>query len=413
MKFEWFISWRYLKRRRANFFVSAVTMIAVLGVAVGVMTVVVVLAVMTGFDKELEEKITKNLPPVIVRREGKIRDYEEVIGKLEKMEHVRRAVPFLQGEGLLKYRDRLCGVSVMGVDSDRQDVIADISRTLQHGRVDFSERVRLEGRKKVPVHGILLGRELAMRLGAMTGVSVQCISASLSKKSGSLVPSLVEYEVAGIFASGMYEVDNVLAYVSLKSAQELFKTGDLAGGIELKLDDIYGADEISRKVERALGPPFFATSWMERHRNLFSALRLEKTAMFVILALIILVAAFNISSTLIMVVIEKTKDVGILKSIGVANTGIMGIFVFEGMLIGLLGILLGLGGGFALCGLLKKYPIIRLPSDIYPIDRLPVQMSAPDLISISVVAFVMSLLAALYPAWKAGRVQPVEALRYE
>ncbi len=413
MKFEWFISWRYLKRRKGDFFLSAVTLIAVAGVAVGVMTVLVVLAVMTGFDRELEEKITESLPPLIVEKMGGIENYEEIIGHLEEMEHVISAAPFLRGEGLLKYGDRICGVSILGIDNEREDVLADISRNLRYGTVDLGERVRLENRRKISVHGILLGKGLAQKLGVATGARIKCISASLSKKSGTLVPSLVECEVSGVFVSGMYDIDSAVAYISLESARERFSSRSPAHGIEVKLDDIYLAHQIARKIERELGPPFIATSWMEKHRNLFSALRLEKTAMFIILALIILVAAFSITSTLIMAVMNKMRDVGILQTIGVAKFRIMGIFILEGLTIGLSGMALGAGAGFAFCSFLRKYPVIRLPYEIYPMDRLPVQMSAGDFISVCAVTLFLSLLATLYPAWRASRIAPVEALRYE
>lgn len=413
MKFEWFVSWRYLKRRKGNFFLSAVTLIAVLGVAVGVGTVVVVLAVMNGFDRELEEKITGNLPPVIVEREGGIKNYNQVISELQKMSRVTSASPFIQRQGLLQYGGRISGFSVMGIDVNRQDTVNGISRILKYGSFDLGQKVRLEGKKRVETSGIIIGRELARRLGVTVGARVKCISASFSKKSGTLVPSLVEYEVTGVFVSGMYEIDSTLAYVSLESGRKLCKIGDSVDGIEVKLDDIYKARELSREIELKLGPAFSASSWMERHRNLFSALRLEKTTMFVILALIILVAAFNIASTLIMMVMKKTKDIGILKAIGVSNFRVMCIFILEGMLIGLFGVLLGVTGGFILCTLLAKYPMIQLPSEIYLLDRLPVVMSAGDFISIGAVAFFLSFLATLYPSWKAACINPVEALRYE
>ncbi len=407
LKFEWFISVRYLKRRR-NFFFSIVTLIAVLGVAVGVMTVTVVLAVMNGFDKELEEKITGNLSPLIVEKAGGIVNYNQIIPQLQKLERVESVTPFVQGQGLLRHGDRICGTSIIGVDTATYTI-----RGIKYGTNDLRKKARLENGRRVEIYGIVLGRELASKIGVTLGARVKCISAAISKKSGSLSPSLVEYEVTGIFASGMYDIDSSLGYISLSSAQELFKTGNSVTGIEVKPDDIYIAGELARRIEKVLGPPFIATSWMERHKNLFSALRLEKTTMFVILTMIILVAAFNITSILIMIVLQKTKDIGILKSVGTNNYGIMAIFMLEGILIGLSGIVLGTGGGFALCSLIQKYPVIQLPQEIYFLDRLPVEMSGGDLISISAFAFLMSALATFYPAWRAAHLRPVEALRYE
>lgn len=407
MKFEWFVALRYLKRR-GNFFLSIVTLIAILGVAVGVMTVTVVLAVMNGFDKELEEKITRNLSPLIVERYGGLKNYNEIIAQLEKMERVKSATPFVQGQGLLRYGERIYGLSIIGVDTSTYTI-----EGIKFGMNDLGEKVRFENGKRVEVSGIILGTELAHRLEVTVGARVKCISGALSKNSGTLSPSLVEYEVRGIFASGMYEIDNSLGYISLSSAQELFRTGDSVSGIEVRPDDIYVAGELARKIETVLGPSFVATSWMERHKNLFSALRLEKTTMFVILTMIILVAAFNITGILIMVVMEKTKDIGILKSIGASNCGIMGIFVLEGILIGLSGVLVGAGAGFALCSLLEKYPVIQLPQEIYFLNRLPVEMNAGDFVSIGAFAFLVSLIATLYPAWRAAHLHPAEALRYE
>ena len=387
---------------------------AIFGVAIGVMAVIVVLAVMTGFDSELEKKITKNLPPLVVFKNGGMCDYENIIVKLRKNAHIISASPFLQGEGLLKYGGRVCGVSVMGVDTSDKEIGADISKNLKYGIFDLGEKVSLENKKKKCVRGIVLGKELAFKLGVVPSIGIQCISAAVSKKSGNLSPSLVECVVTGIFESGMYDVDSAMAYVSLETAQKLFnKKPNTADGIEIKLDDIYSADEVSEDIKEMLGPSFSAISWTKRHKNLFSALRLEKMAMFVILMLIILVAAFNITATLIMVVVDKTRDVGILKSIGVSNRQIMRIFVIDGMFIGLFGVGLGVLLGSGLCVFLNKCPIINLPPDIYLLDRLPVHMSAVDIVSICAAAFVISFLSTLYPAWRASRINPVEALRYE
>lgn len=413
MKLEWFVGWRYLKRRK-NFFLSAVSYMAIFGVAIGVMAVIVVLAVMTGFDNELEKKITKNLPPLVVFKNGGMCDYESVIVKLRENAHIISASPFLQGEGLLKYGERVCGVSVMGIEAGDKEIGAGISKNLKYGTFDLGEKVRLENKKKKYVRGIVLGKELAFKLGVVPSVRIQCISAAVSKKSGKLSPFLIECVVTGIFESGMYDVDSAMAYVSLETAQKLFdKKPNTAGGIELKLDDIYSADKVAGDIKEILGPSFSAVSWTKRHKNLFSALRLEKMAMFVILMLIILVAAFNITATLIMVVVDKTRDVGILKSIGVSNRQIMRIFVIDGMLIGLFGVGLGMLLGIGLCTFLNKCPIINLPPDIYLLDRLPVHISAVDIGSICAAAFIISFLSTLYPAWRASRINPVEALRYE
>jgi len=405
MKFELFVGWRYLRKRKKNYFLSAVTVIAVLGVAVSVMTVIVVLAVMNGFRKELEEKITGNIAPIVVEGYGGISDYKDIISRVEALEGITGAGAFVMRQGLLSHRSEVSAVTFMGIDPEAYDRIAGLSGKIISG--DFNLR------NTEAAHGVLVGAKLAEKTGLMAGSIIQCMGAGEAAGNKKSALFVKECAVRGIFETGMYEYDTSLVYMLLGPAQELFMTGGRADGIEVRVDDIYSSDEIARVIEDVLGAGFIAVSWMERHRNLFAALALEKKTMVVILALIVVVAAFNIMSTLVMLVMEKTKDIGILKAIGAGKDSIMKIFILEGILIGFSGVILGAGGGFLLCAFLDRYPLIHIPGEIYLIDKLPVSMSVYDFVFIAVLAFIVSVAAAIYPAAKASSLSPVEALRYE
>ncbi len=413
MKFEFFVGWRYLSKRKRNFFLSAVTMIAVLGVAVSVMTVIVVLAVMNGFGRELEEKITGNIAPVTVESYAEISDYEELARKISRVEDVSGVSPYLMRQGLIRHRSRTEGAAVMGIDPRAHERTSDLSKNMKAGSFDLGEEtVEFSGtRREVP--GILIGKTLAARLGAGVGSKVYCIGAGEAEAGMSADASVFPFAVRGIFDTGMHEYDSSLVYIPLSSAQELFLAGDIVDGLQVRVEDIYRAQESARRISEALGGRMIVTSWIERHSNLFSALALEKKTMFTVMSLIVAVAAFNIMSTLVMMVMEKTKDIGVLKAIGAGRLSVMKIFVLEGLFIGAAGVLLGSAGGGALCWFLERYPLVQLPGDIYIVDTLPVSMSGTDMLMIGSVAFFVSVAAAIYPAVRASRLNPVEALKYE
>jgi lipoprotein-releasing system permease protein len=282
--------------------------------------------------------------------------------------------------------------------------VIDVDRFLVRGRL-----ADLEG--EVP--GVLVGREMARNLGLFLGDRVQVVSPAGSATPIGVIPRLRTFRVAGIFATGMYEFDTTFAFVALHEAQDFLRLGTAAGGVEVRVRDIYQARKIARAIEVRLGPGYYVRDWMDMNRNLFSALKLEKVAMFVILTLIVLVAAFNITSTLIMVVLEKSREVAILKSMGATNRSVRRIFVMEGLVIGGLGTALGLFGGWLLCFLLHRYKFIELPKDVYYIDTLPVVMKPEVFGLVAVCAVALCLVATLYPSWQASRLDPVEALRYE
>jgi len=418
MSYEWFISLRYLKAKRKQTFISIITVISIAGVTVGVMALIVVLAVMSGFERTLKEKILgtqAQLHLLKATQEG-MDHYEEVTKRVEEVKGVVSAAPFIISQVMLSSESNVFGVVLKGIDPDREGRVTELAKNLKAGRLDD-----LKGAKEIDPPGIILGVELAKHLSVSLNDPIQVISPLGTVTPMGMMPKMKRFRVKGIFYSGMYEFDNTMAYVSLESAQKFFSMGDRVTGIEIKTDDIYGVKEIGREIRRRMGFPFWTKDWMEMNRNLFSALRLEKIAMFIILVLIVLVAAFNIISTLIMVVMEKNKDIAILKSMGASSRSILKIFIIEGGVIGVVGTILGMISGLLIAFNLETitafvenlFGFKILPSDVYYIDKFPSQVNPLDVTLIVLTAILISLLATLYPSWRASRLDPAEALRYE
>jgi len=418
MRYEWFIGLRYLKAKRKQTFVSIITLISIAGVMVGVMALIVVLAVMSGFEKTLKEKILgtqAHLHLLKASQEG-MDHYQEVVKEVEEVKGVVAAAPFIFNQVMLSSESNVFGVVLEGIDPDRVGRVTELTHNLKVGRLNDLKKA---GEGNLP--GIILGVELAKHLSVSINDTIQVISPLGTMTPMGMLPKMKRFRVMGIFHSGMYEFDNTMAYISLESAQKFFGMGDRVTGIEIKTNDIYKVKEIGKEIRRKLGFPFWTKDWMEMNRNLFSALKLEKIAMFIILILIVLVAAFNIISTLIMVVMEKNKDIAILKSMGAPSKGILKIFVIEGLVISFVGTILGtvIGLGIALnletvTGFIENlFGFKILASDVYYIDKLPSQVNPLDVGLIVMTAILISLLATLYPSWRASRLDPAEALRYE
>jgi lipoprotein-releasing system permease protein len=418
MKYEWFIGLRYLKAKRKQTFISIITIISIAGVTVGVMTLIIVLAVMNGFEKTLKEKILGTQAHITLlkaNQEG-MDHYEEAVKKVEEVKGVVSAAPFIFSQVMLSSESNVSGVILTGIDPDLQGKVTDLAHNLKVGRLQDLKRPQ-EG----DLPGIILGVELAKHLSASVNDVIQVISPLGTMTPMGMMPKMKRFRVVGIFYSGMYEFDNTFAYISIESAQRFFDMDSRVTGIEIKTNDIYQVKEIGKEIRHRMGFPFWTKDWMEMNRNLFSALRMEKIAMFIILVLIVLVAAFNIISTLIMVVMEKNKDIAILKSMGAPSGGILRIFIIEGLVIGVvgtaLGAILGLGAAFNLEkieGFVEHlFGFKILSSEVYYIDKLPSKVNPIDVVWIVTTAILISLLATLYPSWRASKLDPAEALRYE
>ncbi|MBU4149093.1 MAG: lipoprotein-releasing ABC transporter permease subunit [Candidatus Omnitrophica bacterium] len=393
MRYELWISFRYLVSKRREKFISIISFISIMGVAVGVAALIVVLAVMSGFDNDLRDKIVGINSHIVIEKEGGIENYNFLIEELDNMPDVVASSPFVNGQALIKTEKEVLGVIFRGIDPDREQKVTKLGEYLQAGTLSLEK------------DSVLIGAELAWRLNFNIGDAVSLVSAASPKPK--------EFIVSGIFKSGMFDYDMNLVFTSIEGAQEFYDVGDMAGGIGIRVADAYKADIIKDTIQEEIGFDYWVRSWSDLNKNLFSALKLEKMTMFIILALIVLVACFNIVSTLIMMVMEKTKDIGILKSIGATNSSVKSIFMLNGFLIGFLGTAIGGACGFVLCYILKTYQFIKLPRDIYYIDRLPVNLNINDAITVIISAMMITLISTVYPAWQAARLQPVDALRYE
>jgi lipoprotein-releasing system permease protein len=319
------------------------------------------------------------------------------------------ATPFIFTQAMITSESNVHGIVLRGIDPDTAGGVINIEATLKKGT--------LEGLRENEVSsgqpGVFIGKELAQNLGVMLDDSVVVVSPTGALAPMGMGPPMKKFRVKGIFDTGMYEYDTSMAYISLRGAQKFLGMEDTVSGVEVKVRDIYGVKEVARRIQKELGFPFWTKDWMQMNRSLFAALKLERTVMFIILVLIVLVAAFGIVSTLIMVVMEKNKDIAILKSMGATARSIMRIFILEGLIIGVAGTAIGLIGGYGICRILATYQFISLPRDVYYISHLPVKIDGVDFLFIALAAVGISFLATLYPSWQASRLDPAEALRYE
>ena len=409
MKFPYqiFIALRYLKSKKKYRGVSVTTAISISGVAVGVMALLVVLSVMSGFHQDLQKKILGANAHIIIRDyKGPMQDYQKVTEALRDEKEIVASAPFVLGQVMLSHGNRTHGVFLRGIRPETEAKTTEILSHIKNG--DFT---KLSEENKIP--GIIIGKELAAGLGVFINDTINIVSPLGEIGPMGMLPKIKQFKVIAIFEIGMFEYDSSLALTNIRQAQDFFGMGSTISGIEVRLRDIYTAEKIKNHLQEKLGFPYYIMDWMQMNKNLFSALKLEKFAMFVILVLIILVASFNIISNLIMNVMEKSREIAILKAIGATNRGIMTVFIFQGFFIGFIGTAIGVFGGVVLGYILNTYQIIKLPADVYYLSHLPVKMSLFDFITVSVSAITITFLATIYPAWQAAKMDPVEPLRYE
>jgi lipoprotein-releasing system permease protein len=416
MKYEWLIGLRYLKARRQETFISLITVISILGVMIGVMTLNIVMAVMTGFEETLRDRLLGiNAHIALVKSGDQLRDYEGLVEQVRRENGVVAASPSIYGQVMLTAGPRVAGVVVRGVDPNRVNAVIDIQKYMTSGSLQDLKQpqtLRVDDRT-VSLPGLILGSRLANQLGVFPGSPVQVVSPLGSPTAIGVIPKVRRFIVVGIFKTDMSEIDSTLVFMNLYDAQKFFEMEGAATNIEIRVKDVYQARQIADDIQRQLGFPYFAEDWSRLWPNLFSALRLEKTVYFLVLLLMVLVGAFNIVSTLIMVVMEKRKDIAILQSMGATRESIRKIFLFKGCVIGVVGTTLGVLLGLAVCLLIEKYRFIELPKDVFLISTVPVRIYLSNYLLVAFASLLVCLLASIYPARQAAKLDPVEIIRYE
>ena len=417
MRFTLFVALRYLVSRRKQTFISLISVISMLGVALGVAALIIAIGIMNGFTKDLRDKILGvNSHGIIASLNGAVFNYEKLQEEVEKIPGVRGVTPFIYSEVMISNQSGAKGLVLRGVDpKNARQVLAVLENTSDEALLALDP-------KDESAPGIILGQELMEKLNLRAGSSrVNMLSPSGERTTSGFQPSIRPFKVVGSFKTGMFEFDSSLGFIGLDAARDLLGLQpNMVSGLEVLVDDVYQADKIMENVmihlrnwDEVGTRSLYARNWMEMNVNLFAALKLEKLAMFVVLALIVLVASFSIITTLIMLVMEKTRDIAILMSMGATRKAIRRIFILQGMIIGGVGTVLGFGLGLSLSLALKHYKFIELPKQVYPMDTVPMLLSAPDLIVIAVGAMFLCFLATIYPAWKASGLELAEALRYE
>ena len=413
LPYEILIGLRYTRAKRRNHFISFISLTSMLGIALGVTALITVLSVMNGFEKELRERILGMAAHATVSgAEGRLEGWQEVAERLAGHPRLLGLAPYVQAEGMLTEGDTVRGTRVRGILPEAEPRVSTVGSQMIEGRLE----------DLVPgAFGMLLGKDLARVLGVGVGDRVTLVAPQARVTPAGVLPRLRRFTVVGVFEVGMYEYDAGLALIHIEDAAKLFGLGDAVSGLRLRIDDMFAAPRVAREVAAQLPGRYWVSDWTQQHANFFRAVRTEKTVMFVILTLIVAVAAFNIVSTLVMVVSDKKSDIAILRTLGASPRSIMGMFMVQGSIIGVVGTALGIVGGVALAlnvetvvaGIEELFRVKFLSPDVYYISELPSDMHWSDVARIALVALVLSLSATLYPAWRASRTQPAEALRYE
>ncbi len=408
---EFFIGLRYTRAKRRNHFISFISLVSILGIAVGVTALITVISVMNGFDKELKDRILGMVAHATVEGvDESVREWPEALRRAEANPHVLGAAPYVEREAMLQ-GERVSGSIVRGVLPDFEPKVSEIDRKMVEGS--------LQDLKPGSFH-IILGRELAMKLGVGVGDFTTVITPEVSTSPVGVQPRFKRFKVSGIFEVGMQEYDGALAVVAMQDAETLYRL-DGPTGIRLRLDDMFRAYSVARDLSGQLGQAYRVSDWMQGHSNFFKAIAMEKKVMFLILSLIVAVAAFNLVSTLVMLVTDKQADIAILRTLGQTPRSIMGVFMVQGVLVGTLGIVLGVGFGVLLSLNLsalvhwieRTFQVTFLSADVYYISELPSDLQWSDVGWITLTAFLFCIFATLYPAWRAARIQPAAALRHE
>ena len=408
--YEVFIARRYLKAKRKQSFISIITILSVAGVAVGVMALVVVIAVMTGAELDFRKRILGFQSHItIMRSGGQFFDYKFVSDIVRRVDGVKEVSEYVSSQVLLRSAFGVSGASIRGVNPSVSSKVIEGYDTEKLKKI--LNRPAEPASNEVYVPPIILGKDLALNLGVNKGDIIYLISPKGMISPVGPVPSMRKFKVAGLFKSGMYEYDGFFAYLHINDASKALRMGESVSGLDVWLDDIYSVNKLRPEIISSIGVSYWARDWIQMNSSLFAALKLEKIAMFVILTLIVLVAAFNIASSLIMMVMEKTKDVAILKTMGASDWSIQKIFVFQGTVIGFTGTMIGTTLGVIACYILDRWEFIKLP-EVYAFAKLPVQLEFGDVFIITGSALLICFLATLYPAYQATKIDPVEAIRY-